>query len=200
MTLLKSTIILSVSALALAACSQTKNETSVPDNSTAESQSYLSATPGPGKLTPERIHASPALSGPSLRRAAISPDGTIVTVLQGREDDARQQDLWAYDLETGEGRVLVSSTDLLGAPEALSAEEKNRRERAREYGRGIVSYSWVGDNLLMFPLGGDLYLYDLETRKARQVTATKGFETDPKVSSDGKFVAYVRFAYCLYTN
>ena len=192
MTLLKSTIILSVSALALAACSQTKNETSVPDTSTAESQSYLTATPGPGKLTPERIHASPALSGPSLRRAAISPDGTIVTVLQGREDDARQQDLWAYDLETGEGRVLVSSTDLLGAPEELSAEEKNRRERAREYGRGIVSYSWVGDNLLMFPLGGDLYLYDLETRKARQVTATKGFETDPKVSRDGKFVAYVR--------
>jgi len=72
--------------------------------------------------------------------------------------------------------------------------EKNRRERAREYGRGIVSYSWVGDNLLMFPLGGDLYLYDLETRKARQVTATKGFETDPKVSSDGKFVAYVRYS------
>ncbi len=192
MKLLKSAIILTASALTLTACSQIQNEAPVTNLSKTTSQSYLTATPGPGKLTPERINASPSLSGTSLRRAAISPDGAMVTVLQGRADDARQQDLWGYDLETGEGRILVSSTDLLGAPEELSAEEKNRRERAREYGSGIVSYSWVGDNLLMFPLGGDLFLYDLNTRKARQVTATKGFETDPKVSRDGKYVAYVR--------
>ncbi len=202
MKLFKTAITLTASALVLSACSESPVTQKTPDASSpasvststkdAPAQSYLNAVPGAGKLTPERINASPSLSGPSLRRAAISPDGSMVTVLQGREDDARQQDLWAYDLETGKGRVLVSSTDLIGAPEELSAEEKNRRERAREYGRGIVSYSWVGDNLLMFPLGGDLYLYDLTARKARQVTATKGFETDPKVSKDGQFVAYVR--------
>ena len=87
---------------------------------------------------------------------------------------------------------LVSSTDILEGPEVLSEEEKNRRERAREYGSGIISYSWVGDSLLLFPLGGDIYLYDLETQESRQVTATKGFETDPKVSADGSTVAYVR--------
>ena len=192
MKFLKPAMISTISVIAFMVCSQTQSETPVTNTKATKSQSYLTAVPGPGKLTPERINASPSLSGPSLRRAAISPDGTMVTVLQGREDDARQQDLWAYDLETGKGRILVSSTDLLGASEELSAEEKNRRERAREYGSGIVSYSWVGDSLLMFPLGGDLYLYDLKSRKARQVTATKGFETDPKVSRDGKFVAYVR--------
>ena len=199
MTFFKTAMILTASALVLCACSENPVTQSTPNTSTQPAlveeppaQSFLTAAPGAGKLTPERINASPSISGTSLRRAAISPDGTMVTVLQGREDNARQQDLWAYDLETGEGRILVSSTDLLGAPEELSAEEKNRRERAREYGSGIVSYSWVGDNLLMFPLGGDLYLYDLTARKARQVTATKGFETDPKVSKDGKFVAYVR--------
>lgn len=155
-------------------------------------QSYLTADPGPGYLTPERLHAEPSISGPSLSRARIAPSGEFVTVLQGRDDDALQQDLWAYDIETGEGRVLVSSTDLLGAPEELSAEEQNRRERARQYGRGIVSYSWVGDDLLMFPLGGDVYLYDLAKGEPRQVTASKGFETDPKVSRDGSLVAYVR--------
>ncbi|MGJ8561257.1 MAG: DPP IV N-terminal domain-containing protein [Litorimonas sp.] len=158
----------------------------------AQRRSYLKADPGPGRLTPERIHASPSIDGTSLSRARIAPSGEFVTVLQGREDDARQQDLWAYDIETGEGRLLVSSTDLLGAPEELSEEEKNRRERARLYASGIVSYSWVGDSLLMFPLGGDIYLYDLDTSEARQVTATPAFETDPKVSKDGTLVAYVR--------
>jgi len=55
-----------------------------------------------------------------------------------------------------------------------------------------MSYSGVGDNRLLFPLGGDIYLYDLETQESRQITATKGFETDPKVSRDGSKVAYVR--------
>jgi dipeptidyl-peptidase-4 len=153
---------------------------------------YIRKQPVPGGLTPERLNASPALGGPSLSGVQIAPSGEFVTVLQGREDNAQQRDLWAYDLETGEGRLLVSSTDLLEGPEILSEEEKNRRERARQYGSGIISYSWVGENLLLFPLGGDIYLYDLESQESRQVTATKGFETDPKVSRDGRKVAYVR--------
>lgn len=158
----------------------------------AQRRSYLTSNPAPGLLTPELLHASPSIDGTSLSRARIAPSGDFVTVLQGRADNARQQDLWAYDIETGEGRLLVSSTDLLGAPEELSEEEQNRRERARIYASGIVSYSWVGDSLLMFPLGGDIYLYDLDTSEARQVTATPAFETDPKVSKDGALIAYVR--------
>ena len=146
---------------------------------------YIRAEPVPGGLTPERINSSPALGGTSLSGVQIAPSGEFVTVLQGREENARQRDLWAYDLETGEGRLLVSSTELLDGPEVLSEEEKNRRERARQYGTGIISYSWVGTNLLLFPLGGDIYLYDLTTKESRQVTDTDGFETDPKVSSDG---------------
>jgi len=146
-----------------------------------------------GDLTPAIIHSDPSLSGPSLRRAQISPDGKMVTVLQGRADDASQQDLWAYDLETGEGKRLVSSTDLLGAPEILSAEEKNRRERMRERGQGIVSYSWdSAGKQILFPLGGDVYVYNLETSTAMQVTNTAGFETDARISSSGEFVSYVR--------
>ncbi len=147
----------------------------------------------PGDLTATIIHSDPALSGPSLRKAKISPDGKMVTVLQGRNDDAGQQDLWAYDLETGEGKRLVSSTDLLGAPETLSAEEKNRRERMRETGKGIIAYSWdSAGKQILFPLGGDAFVYNLETNEAAQVTNTDGFETDAKISASGKFVSYVR--------
>ena len=171
-----------VTALALYGCSDTK-----PTSAPIQPDIKL------GDLTPEIIHSDPSLSGKSLRQAKISPDGKMVTVLQGREDDAKQQDLWAYDLATGEGKILVSSTDLLGEPEVLSAEEKNRRERAREYGKGIVSYSWdeKGEKIL-FPLGGDVFLYDLVERKALQVTETDGFETDARIAESGKYVTYVR--------
>lgn len=191
MTALRTALILATAALLASACTPNGGG-SKSESRTKSTPTQNAAAPSAGTLTPERLAASPSISGTPLRRAAISPDGSLVTVLQGRKDNPRQQDLWGYDLETGEGQLLVSSTDLLGAPETLSAEEKNRRERAREYGSGIISYSWVGEDLLLFPLGGDLYLYNLSTKTSRQVTATKGFETDPKVSADGNFVAYVR--------
>jgi len=186
----------SVFSMALLGC--TNGDESAPTSQKAAAQSqnalinYIRSTPVPGGLTPERINSSPALGGTSLSGVQIAPSGEFVTVLQGREDNARQRDLWAYDLESGEGRLLVSSTDLLEGPEILSEEEKNRRERARQYGTGIISYNWVGTNLLLFPLGGDIYLYDLTTKESRQVTDTDGFETDPKVSSDGSKLTYVR--------
>ncbi|HHL42629.1 MAG TPA: S9 family peptidase [Hellea balneolensis] len=161
------------------------------DQNQTSTKGQRAGTSGP--LTPEIIHSDPSLSGPVLKRPQISPDGSMVTVLQGREDDAFQQDLWAYDLATGQGRVLVSSTDLLGAPETLSEEEKNRRERAREYGKGIVSYSFSKDGTqLLFPLGGDVYVYDLPSKTAKQVTKTDGYETDARLTVSGKFVTYVR--------
>ena len=158
----------------------------------AERRSYLRREVGPGLLTPERIHASPSIDGPTVQRARIAPDGSFVTILRGSEQNASQLDLWAYDIESGEGRVLVRSSDLLDGTEELSEEEKNRRERQRQYATGITSYSWVGDELLMFPLGGDIHLFDLSTNTARQITATNGFETDPKVSKNGQLIAYVR--------
>lgn len=198
--MMRKTLLMFMAACLFGACSNKAADTGNPELSAAATQAqiaesdkvYLTNDPGPGKLTPEVLFANASLNGPSLRGAKIAPDGTFVTVLQGRKEDTNQQDLWAYDLESGEGRLLVSSTDILGEPEELSLEEKNRRERRREYGSGIVSYDWAGDELLLFPLGGDIYLYDLKSKQARQVTATKGFETDPKVFGKGQYVAYIR--------
>jgi dipeptidyl-peptidase-4 len=144
-------------------------------------------------LTIEALHQEAGLSGPSLRGAAFSPDGRTITLLKGREGDARTLDLWAYDVETGEGRVLVRADDLVSGEAELSEEEKNRRERQRIYDSGIISYQWdsAGERIL-FPLGGDLYLYDVASGSPVQVTDTEAFETDPKMSPDGGFVSYVR--------
>ena len=144
-------------------------------------------------LTIERLHAAPGLSGPRVRGAAISPDGTIVTILKGRDDNPSLLDLWAYDATTGEGRMLVSADDLVGGAAQLSEEEKNRRERQRIYDNGIISYQWdaAGENIL-FPLGGDVFVYNLKSQTAVRTTETDSFETDPKLSPRGNYVSYVR--------
>ena len=140
-----------------------------------------------------------------MRAAALSPDGKLVTLLRGRAENSRQLDLWAYDAGTGEARVLVSSTELVTEPAEMSEEEKNRRERQRIYDNGITAYQWDQQGRrIAFPLGGDVFLYDLERKAATRVTQSDGYETDVKFSPNGGFVAYVRddelYAYDIATN
>ena len=150
----------------------------------------------PATLTLGRIFDSPPLSGSSLRQAGLSPDGTRVTFLRGREDDGDTLDLWEYNLEQDRIRRLISADDVLAEPVALSEAEKARRERARISNlRGIVEYRWAPDGRhLLFPLGGDIFLAKLDDEpiRVRQLTAGESFDMDPKISPDGTVVAFVR--------
>src|SRR5690606_4292033 len=81
--------------------------------------------------------------------------------------------------------------------EVLSDEEKARRERQRIAAlSGIVDYHWAPDSRhLLFPLGGELYLYDLQGSggaAVRKLTRGGGFATDPRVSPKGGYVSFVR--------
>jgi dipeptidyl-peptidase-4 len=154
----------------------------------------LSAAARSEDLTIEALHAEASLSGPSVRKPAFSPDGRLVTVLRGRAEDARMLDLWAYDVVTGDASVLVRAEALQAGAVALSEEEKNRRERQRIYDAGIIAYQWDerGERLLL-PAGGDVYLYDLEDGSTQRLTQTPdAFETDARLSPDGRYVSFVR--------
>ncbi len=142
----------------------------------------------------ERLFAAPDLDGPSPRGVKISPDSSRVTFLRGKETDPLQMDLWEYNLADREMRLLVDSTALVAGDEALSEEELARRERLRIVGqRGIVSYQFAPDgNRLLFPLNGDLFLYDLDGHETRQLTDTEAGETDPKFSATGRYVSFIR--------
>ena len=142
----------------------------------------------------ERLYAAPDLDGPAPRGVKISPDSSRVTFLKGKETDPLQMDLWEFNLADEEMRLLVDSTALVGGEEDLSDEELARRERLRIVGqRGIVSYQFSPDGRrLLFPLSGDLYLYDLESRETRRLTESDAGETDPKFSSTGRYVSFVR--------
>ncbi len=155
------------------------------------------APPPPHPLTLEAITGDAALSGPTLLKPAIAPDGSRVTFLRGRDQDRNRLDLWAYDVARGTSAMLVDSSDVLPGEEVLSDAEKARRERQRIAAlSGIVDYQWAPDGrTLLFPLGGELYLYDLEGSgpdAVRQLTRGGGFATDARVSPRGSHVSFVR--------
>ena len=149
------------------------------------------------KLTIERLFAAPDLAGETLRGARLSPDGRLVTYLKASSDNKDRLDLWAYDVAARRHRLLVDALRLQPQVAALSTEEIARRERQRSSSlSGIVEYSFSADSrLLLVPLGGDLYLYDLRApadRAVKQLTATAAGETDAQFSPRGHYVSFIR--------
>lgn len=149
------------------------------------------------KLTLEAITGPLPLAGPTLMKPKVAPDGSRVTFLRGKDSDRNQLDLWEYAIASGQTRLLVDSKVVLPGNEVLSAIEKARRERQRIAAlTGIVDYQWAPDaQALLFPLGGELYLYDLRktgTAAVRQLTHGQGFATDARFSPNGGFVSFVR--------
>ena len=150
------------------------------------------AQPPAKKLTLDRMFGEPSLSGPTLRGLALSPDGSLVTLLKARTDDQDRYDLWAVDTATGAERMLVDSKKV-GTGAALSEQEKMQRERLRIGGEtGIVAYDWAPDGQhILVPLDGDLYLATRGGAVTR-LTETKAGELNAFVSPKSGYVSYVR--------
>jgi dipeptidyl-peptidase-4 len=143
-------------------------------------------------LSFERVFASPGLDGPAPRQVKLSPDGRYLTLLRNRPDERERYDLWGYDIDTREWRMLVDSLKL-GSGRELSEDEKMQRERARVAGlKGIISYQWASDGSgVLVPLDGDLYLARLDGTVTR-LTDTEGTELNPRLSARGGYVSFVR--------
>lgn len=146
----------------------------------------------PPQLTFERVFASPSLNGPSPRQVRFSPDGRYLTLLRNREDDAQRYDLWGFDLETREWRMLVDS-EAIGTGRELSEDEKMQRERARVGNlTGIITYQWASDaSGVLVPIDGDLYFAKLNGAVQR-LTDTEESELNPKLSPRAGYVSFVR--------
>jgi len=181
----------------LAFCLLAMSITATPSFALAATPAAAHSVPAPGRLTLEALTGDAPLSGPSLVKPKIAPDGSKVGFLRGKQRDKNRLDLWAYDIASGKTELLVDSDDVLPGAEVLSDAEKARRERQRIAAlSGIVDYQWSPDGRrLLFPLGGELYLYDLgKSGKAavRKLTHGEGFATDPKLSPKGGYVSFVR--------
>ena len=144
------------------------------------------------RLTLDRIHADPALSGPGVRNLKVSPDGARVAFLRGRPENQFQLDLWAYNLKDRSTQLLLDSK-LLVPNEHISEAEKARRERERSASlSGILNYSWSPDGKqLLVPLAGNLYLVDVSSPEGARLVAS-GNVLDPQISPRGRYVSFVR--------
>ena len=68
----------------------------------------------------------------------LTPNGDAVLFLRS-PNRSFVQDLYSFDVATGQERVLLTAKEILGAgDEQLSAEEKARRERMRLAAKGIA--------------------------------------------------------------
>ncbi len=127
----------------------------------------------------------------------ITPEGDAVLFLRST---ARSfvNDLWVFDVESAEERVLLTAERILGeADEELSAEERARRERMRMTSRGIASFDLSPDGrTLLVPLSGRLFLIDRaragQEGAVRELVSSAGFPLDPRFSPDGKSIGVVR--------
>jgi dipeptidyl-peptidase-4 len=158
--------------------------------------SAFAAEPPPGfqPLTPERVFASPALSGPAARGVRLSPDGKWVSWLEPEATDQFKLDLWAAPAAGGEARRLVAGEAVEPTGKALSPEEKARRERQRLAAvSGVVDYDWSEDGRrLLIPAGGALYLADPVTGEVTPLSAVGSGATDGRLSPQSRFTSYVR--------
>ncbi len=123
----------------------------------------------------------------------ISPDGRRVTFLRGRDGTDTAACLWMLDLESGGERIVADPREIGADDRNLPAEERARRERLRETGGGIVSYT-VDESFTRaaFTLSGRLYYADLagDGGPPRELPAASPV-VDPVISPLGDSIGYV---------
>jgi dipeptidyl-peptidase 4 len=143
------------------------------------------------QLKIETIFADGGATGRAPETIQWSPDGSKVSFVQ-RDDSGEQGQLWYVDVATGEKKVLVSDVKLAQlAPPNSKIRDEREKERVNRY--HVAAYSWSPDSKhLLFDAHGQLWYYSLDTGTAVQLTSSPEASEDPKLSSDGNQLAYVR--------
>ncbi|MEA5366147.1 prolyl oligopeptidase family serine peptidase [Amycolatopsis sp., V23-08] len=121
----------------------------------------------------------------------VAPDGSRVLFLRAESGTDPRHSLWSADLASGAETKLVDAAELLPGEEELPAEERARRERARETGGGVVHYGVdAGFTVAAFSLSGKLYTLDLASGAV--TLRVDGAVVDPRPNPTGTHVAYAQ--------
>jgi dipeptidyl-peptidase 4 len=125
------------------------------------------------------------------RTPVPAPDGHHVYFLRSGPEDTEQA-LYEYDVAMHLARPVVELATL-GTEDALSDDERARRERERQTERGVTAFAVSDDGRqVLFPFAGDLFLVDCSRRTPHRLTRTPEHELDAHLSPDGARVACVR--------
>lgn len=125
------------------------------------------------------------------RNITVSSDGGTVWFIRTPDGVTPSGQLWAFDVASGSERLLVDPAALVDEPDDLSAQERARRERSRESGGGLISFS-VDDagTAIAFALSGKLWVTDLRSGDTSSLPAN-GPVIDPRIDPTGRRIAYV---------
>lgn len=112
-----------------------------------------------------------------------APDGSHIAYYKGKK-------IMLYDAPSKSEKELISLEPLEAAavkvPEPERFDWRNRRVRSD-------AFQWSADGReILLSVNGDLFLWHVGTGKWDQLTATPVIEADPKLSPDGKYVAFRR--------
>jgi dipeptidyl-peptidase 4 len=130
------------------------------------------------------------------RNFRISSDGERITFLRSSGGSDPFTRLWILEKNSvGAGwteRLVVDPADLGRAADGeLPPEELARRERLREQADGITAYDIdIALTRAVFALNGAVYVADLSSGIVQSL-ATKPGAYDPRLSPDGRWIAYI---------
>lgn len=143
------------------------------------------------ELTIESIYAPNGLTGRAPDTIQWSPDGKKVSYFLHQEQ-GEKADLYYIDVTSGKPAVLVTSEKIaaMKPPVTGSKDDREKDNRARYH---VADYHWAPDSEhILFDSNGQLWYYTLSTGKYVPLSGQEESASDPKFSSDGKQLSYVR--------
>lgn len=159
---------------------------------------------------------TPAVEGKaSFMHPRLSPDNRQIAVSAGAEIGLRK--IWLYDLERGtrrplggegshstprwtpDGKELVFSSNVAGSWDlyisAVQGAAEPKEFVVREYEQWGGSWNPDGKSYFFYDVhpetGRDIWFFDLESKESRPYLVTQYNERAPRISPDGRWLAYI---------
>jgi dipeptidyl-peptidase-4 len=129
------------------------------------------------------------------RDVVVSPDGRRIVFLRSRSGTDPVNCLWVVDARSGDERLVADPVQLLDDADPAGtdppAEERARRERAREMAAGVTTFA-TDDAVTVaaFAINGRLFVAGLISGQARELHVA-GPVFDPRPDPLAQRVAYV---------
>jgi len=132
------------------------------------------------------------LGAPRAFAIRTTPDGgTRVVFIRSADGRSASGNLWVADSHDGYTERLVVDAATAGQSGEVPAAELARRERLREVTEGITAYSLDSTaTYAAFALNGEAFRANIEDGTLTPIDPGSP-AIDPRISPDGRFVAYV---------
>ncbi len=147
------------------------------------------AAPHKKQITVEEMFGPGAMDMRAPQFLQWSPDGGKLSYAQHGSDG---EAIYSYDPETGKSTVLIPADklDAMAPPPPAKGDDRARDNRQRYR---VAAYHWAPDSRsILFDSEGQLWVFDLQSQKANQITQGDAASGDPKFSPDGRYVSFIR--------